>query len=84
MQDYYQQRIFGENYPNVTLRLSFVGTLCLVCSNGMGPFAQIMGSYVGTRGVMLMGTLLLALGLILASFSTQVSKMIKLVNLRLR
>lgn len=74
MQDYYQQNVFGNDYSNVALQLSFVGTLCLIFSNCMGPFAQILQSYIGTRGVLFIGTMFIAVGLIIAGFSYQVSK----------
>lgn len=73
MQDYYQQNVFGNGYSNVALQLSFVGTICLILSNCMGPFAQILQSYIGTRGVLFIGTIFIALGLIIAGFAHEVT-----------
>ncbi|KAL1931420.1 hypothetical protein VTP01DRAFT_9562 [Rhizomucor pusillus] len=72
MQDYYQQNVFGNGYSNVALQLSFVGTICLIFSNCMGPFAQILQSYIGTRGVLFIGTIFIALGLIIAGFAHEI------------
>lgn len=79
MQDYYQQNVFGDDYPNVTLQLSFVGTLCLVFSFGMGPFTQILSSYIGASAVMVLGSLLMGVGTIIAGFSYQVSILAPLI-----
>ena len=72
MQDYYERNVFGDKVANAPLQLSFVGTFCLIFSNCMGPFSQILGSMWGTRAVLLIGTCLIAIGMIMAGFSTQV------------
>lgn len=46
MQDYYQQKVFGNNYPNIVVLLSFTGTICLICTN-CTSLGQILASYVG-------------------------------------
>lgn len=71
MQDYYQQTYFSD-LPDAALQLSFVGTLSMVFANSMGPFAQILSSYFGTRVVMLIGTLFIAIGLFMAGFAYEV------------
>ncbi|KAI8885298.1 MFS general substrate transporter [Backusella circina FSU 941] len=71
MQDYYQQNFFSD-MPNVTLYLSFVGSLFLVGLDLASPIAQIIISVWGIRLVLFLGTLFIVLGLELASFSTQI------------
>ncbi|KAG2220100.1 hypothetical protein INT45_005861 [Circinella minor] len=70
MQDYYE-REWGNNLQEAQLKLSFVGTFCLVFANGCGPIAQIMRSMWGTRLVLFVGTLFIGIGLIIAGFSNQ-------------
>ncbi|KAI9494789.1 major facilitator superfamily domain-containing protein [Zychaea mexicana] len=72
MQDYYEQNVFKDTVSNAPLQLSFVGTFCLIFSNCMGPVAQILNSIWGTRVVLLLGTLFVAVGVIIAGFSTQI------------
>jgi hypothetical protein len=71
MQDYYQQNFFAD-MPNVTLYLSFVGSLFLVGLDLASPIAQVIISVWGIRLVLFLGTLFIVLGLEMASFSTQV------------
>ncbi|OBZ87742.1 putative transporter ESBP6 [Choanephora cucurbitarum] len=71
MQDYYEQHYFSQ-VSNAALNLSFVGTLSMVCLNGISPLAQILVSTFGIRIVMIIGTLFIALGLEMASFATQI------------
>ncbi|KAL1935842.1 hypothetical protein VTP01DRAFT_4982 [Rhizomucor pusillus] len=72
MQDYYQQNVFGNDYPNIVVLLSLTGTLSLVFTNGCASLVQILISYVGVTWSMTIGSLLLSMGLIFAGFSTQV------------
>lgn len=71
MQDYFEQNKFSDA-SNLSLQLSFVGTLALVFANLMGPFAQILESVIGPRLVMLIGALLITIGLMMAGFAWQV------------
>ncbi|KAI9261564.1 major facilitator superfamily domain-containing protein [Phascolomyces articulosus] len=71
MQDFFEQTTF-DNIPNAALQLSFVGTLCGAFANFMAPVAQILRSMLGTRMVLLLGTFLMALGLAMAGFTSQV------------
>ncbi|KAI9492181.1 major facilitator superfamily domain-containing protein [Zychaea mexicana] len=71
MQDYYERQIFGD-IPNAQLQLSFVGTFALVFANLCGPLAQVLRSVWGTRIVLLIGTFLIAIGLIIAGFSNEI------------
>ncbi|KAI9261550.1 major facilitator superfamily domain-containing protein [Phascolomyces articulosus] len=72
MQDYYEQNVFGDRVSNAPLQLSFVGTFCLIFSNAMGPVAQILQSMLGTRAVLFIGTIFIAVGVIIAGFSTEI------------
>lgn len=72
MQDYYQQKVFGNNYPNIVVLLSFTGTICLICTNCCTSLGQILASYVGVTWAVTIGSLLMTSGLIFASFSTEV------------
>ncbi|KAI8096592.1 major facilitator superfamily domain-containing protein [Halteromyces radiatus] len=69
MQEYYQENYFGTSQQ---LNLSFVGTIALIFTNICGPLAQILTSMWGYRIVMIIGTLCVSLGLILAGFSSQI------------
>ena len=73
MQDYYEQNVFGDKVSNAPVQLSFVGTFCLIFSNIMGPVTQIVQSMVGTKVVLLLGTMFVSVGTIMAGFSTEVS-----------
>lgn len=57
---------------NSQFQLSFVGTLLEVCVNLMGPVAQIIASRFGSKSVLILGTVLMTLGLELASISDQI------------
>jgi hypothetical protein len=71
MQDYYEQNYFHD-VPNVTVILSFVGTLSSIVFYGCTPLAQVYASVVGFRFSLFTGTFLIALGLTMAGFSSQV------------
>ncbi|KAI8379759.1 major facilitator superfamily domain-containing protein [Radiomyces spectabilis] len=70
MQDYYDRQVFKGAVDST--QLSFVGTIGFTFCGLMGPIGQIITSYVGPRWVMLVGTILMTAGLILASFSKAV------------
>ncbi|KAI9496140.1 major facilitator superfamily domain-containing protein [Zychaea mexicana] len=72
MQDYYEREMFGDTIPDAQLQLSFVGTFALIFANACGPLAQVLRSMWGTRFVLLIGTFLIAIGLIIAGFSNQI------------
>jgi hypothetical protein len=71
LQDYYQQHAFSD-VPNATLYLGFVGSLFLAGLDLASPIAQVLISVWGIRIVLILGTLFIALGLELASLSTEV------------
>lgn len=73
MQEYYEQNVFGDKVSNPAFQLSFVGTLISVFANLMSPLATILLSYLGTKVVLVLGTLLIAIGLFMAGFATEVS-----------
>ncbi|KAF7724154.1 hypothetical protein EC973_001279 [Apophysomyces ossiformis] len=70
MQDYYDRQIFKGTVDST--QLSFVGTIGFSFCGLMGPVSQIFTSLVGPRWVLLIGTILMTLGLVLASYSKQV------------
>ncbi|KAI7868408.1 major facilitator superfamily domain-containing protein [Spinellus fusiger] len=70
-QDYYEQHMFGRS-PAITLQLTFVGTLGNILLNISSPFVQILLCYMGTRKTLVVGVMLASLGMILASFSSQI------------
>ncbi|KAG1086124.1 hypothetical protein G6F42_021115 [Rhizopus arrhizus] len=71
MQDYFERHMFND-VANATVNLSFVGTLAMVCLNSVSPIVQICVSVFGVRYVLIGGTILVALGLEMAGFSTQI------------
>lgn len=73
MQEYYEREVFGDRVSNPAFQLSFVGTLISVFANLMGPLATILLSYFGTKVVLILGTLFIAIGLFMAGFATEVS-----------
>ncbi|CDS12707.1 hypothetical protein LRAMOSA04893 [Lichtheimia ramosa] len=72
MQEYYEQNVFGDKVSNPAFQLSFVGTLISVFANLMSPLATILLSYLGTKVVLVLGTLLIAIGLFMAGFATEI------------
>ncbi|GAN09958.1 conserved hypothetical protein [Mucor ambiguus] len=68
MQDYFEQNMFSH----AAVSLSFVGTITMVCMNAVSPLIQILVSIHGVRYVLVIGTILVALGLEMAGFSTQI------------
>jgi hypothetical protein len=71
MQNYYEQNYF-PNVPNVAVSLSFVATITTICLNASSPLVQVFVSTFGIRIALITGTILIALGLEMAGFSTQV------------
>ncbi|CAO3667505.1 unnamed protein product [Rhizopus stolonifer] len=71
MQDYYEQYIFNV-VLNTFLKISFAGTIVSACINISGPFAQVLVSIFGIRPVLIVGTILITLGLELASLNSQI------------
>ncbi|KAI8340785.1 major facilitator superfamily domain-containing protein, partial [Chlamydoabsidia padenii] len=70
MQDYYDRQVFKGAVDST--QLSFVGTIGFSFCGLMGPITQMLTSAIGPRWVLLLGTILISLGLILASFSVEV------------
>jgi MFS family permease len=71
MQDHFERSMF-QNVPNAALNLSFVGSLAMICLNSVSPIVQICVSRFGIKPVLITGTILVALGLEMAGFSTQI------------
>lgn len=72
MQDYYDRQVFKGAVDST--QLSFVGTIGFSFCGLMGPISQILTSAIGPRWVLCIGTILISLGLILASFSVEVKR----------
>ncbi|KAI9272040.1 major facilitator superfamily domain-containing protein [Sporodiniella umbellata] len=72
MQNYYEQIIFGGNPDQLPLKLSFAETIYNVLISLLGPLAQIVLTFVGPRYTFMISVSVSSLGLLLASFSTQV------------
>ncbi|ORX53053.1 MFS general substrate transporter [Hesseltinella vesiculosa] len=75
MQAYFLQHGFG-NASNAAIQLPFVGTVGMVFLNLMGAPAQILQSMVGVKWTLLIGTILKALGLIIAGFAKETWQLI--------
>ncbi|ORX53257.1 MFS general substrate transporter [Hesseltinella vesiculosa] len=71
MQDYYQQHNFGVD-PSVALQLSLVGAAANCVMNLMSVFTQVLISFVGAKGGILVAAVFCAAGLELASLSTEI------------
>lgn len=71
MQNYFERKVFNH-LPDAQLQLSFVGTFMEMFVDLMGPVVQILSSKFGVKFVLIAGTVLMAIGLELASLSNQV------------
>lgn len=73
MQNYFEQdKNLQATTSNLSLQLSFVGTIFNVFINLLGPFGQILLSILLPRTVLFISVTICSIGLLLASFSTQV------------
>ncbi|KAG2223462.1 hypothetical protein INT45_001210, partial [Circinella minor] len=72
MQAYYEQHVFSNDGSNIRFQLGFVSSCLFASLNGLGAVFQILRSILGTRIVLVIGTLFLSTGLITAGFSTQI------------
>lgn len=71
MQNYFERNVFNH-LSDAQLQLSFVGTFMEMFVDLMGPVVQILSSKFGIKFVLVAGTFLMALGLELASVSSEV------------
>ncbi|KAI9248230.1 major facilitator superfamily domain-containing protein [Phascolomyces articulosus] len=71
MQDHFQQHVFGQT-NEITIQLSFVGTLGVLISNGLGFFSQSLEFLIGLKKSLLIGTVLVSAGLIAAGSTTEI------------
>ncbi|KAI7882517.1 MFS general substrate transporter, partial [Lichtheimia hyalospora FSU 10163] len=71
MQEYFERRVF-PNVPDVQMQLSFAGTLMELFVDLMGPVFQILSARFGIRFVLVLGSIIMVLGLELASLSTEI------------
>lgn len=72
MQEYFERKVFPD-VPDVQMQLSFAGTLMELFVDLMGPVFQILSARFGIRFVLILGSIIMVLGLELASLSTEVS-----------
>ncbi|KAL7308568.1 hypothetical protein PS15m_011756 [Mucor circinelloides] len=72
MQNYFEQDDSLQGTSNLSLQLSFVGTIFNIFINLLGPFGQILLSILLPRTVLFISVTVCSIGLLLASFSTQV------------
>jgi MFS family permease len=68
--DYLEEHIFPD--ANSQFLLSWTATILEIFANMMGPAVQILLSNYGAKVVLIIGTLLVTLGLELASLSTEI------------
>ncbi|KAI8340150.1 major facilitator superfamily domain-containing protein [Chlamydoabsidia padenii] len=71
MQNYYEQHVFN-NAPSAVVSLAFVGTLGMCFMRAGGPLAQLLEPHLGHRGVLFLGCICKALGMIMAGFANQI------------
>jgi hypothetical protein len=72
MQNYFEQDETLQGTSNLSLQLSFVGTIFNVFINLLGPLGQILLSLLQPRTVLFTSITICSIGLLLASFSKQV------------
>jgi hypothetical protein len=73
MQNYYEQHQFGSDPTHLSLQLSFAQTIYNILINVLGPLSQLILSTLGPRNTLLVSVVISSLGLLLASFSTEVT-----------
>ncbi|KAL0145174.1 major facilitator superfamily domain-containing protein [Mucor lusitanicus] len=73
MQNYFEQDESLQATSNLSLQLSFVGTIFNIFINLLGPFGQILLSLLLPRTVLFISISVCSIGLLLASFSTQMA-----------
>ncbi|KAI9272465.1 major facilitator superfamily domain-containing protein [Sporodiniella umbellata] len=71
-QNYYEQINFGNDHENLPLKLSFAQTIYNVLINILGPMSQIILIVLGPKKTLFVSVVISSLGLLLASFSTQI------------
>ncbi|CAO3702028.1 unnamed protein product [Rhizopus stolonifer] len=71
-QNYYEQNNFGDDPVNLPLKLSFAQTIYNVLINILGPMSQVLLNILGPKKTLLVSVVISSLGLLLASFSTQI------------
>ena len=74
MQNYYEQHQFGSDPTHLSLQLSFAQTIYNILINVLSPLSQLILSTLGSRNTLLVSVVISSLGLLLASFSTEVKE----------
>lgn len=78
MQNYFEQDETLQGTSNLSLQLSFVGTIFNIFINLLGPLGQILLSILQPRTVLFISVTICSIGLLLASFSKQVDCLLSL------
>ncbi|KAI8141127.1 major facilitator superfamily domain-containing protein [Fennellomyces sp. T-0311] len=71
LQNYFEREVFNH-IPDAQFQLSFAGTILGLVLNIMGPLQQILSARYGVLPVLMLGALLMVLGLMLSSVTTQI------------
>lgn len=72
MQNYFEQDEKFRELPNVSFQLTFVITICNILMNILAPVGQLLLGVMEARTVLFISIVFCSIGLLLASFSTQV------------
>lgn len=72
MQNYFEQHEKFAGTSNLSIRLTFVATICNILTNLLAPLGQLMLALMEARAVLFTAIAFCSIGLLLASFSTQV------------
>ncbi|KAI9483332.1 MAG: major facilitator superfamily domain-containing protein [Benjaminiella poitrasii] len=72
MQNYFEQSDNFKGISSLSFKLSFVETITNVLINLLGPFSQLMLTIFSARTVLFISIVICSLGLLLASFSTEI------------
>ncbi|KAI9490258.1 major facilitator superfamily domain-containing protein [Zychaea mexicana] len=71
MQDHFERYVFGSSDETI-IQLSFVGTLGVLLSNGLGFFSQSLEFLIGVKKSTFIGTILVTTGLVAAGSATEI------------
>ena len=72
MQNYFEQDEKFSDIPHITVQLTFVATFFNILMNLLAPVGQILLALMEARTVLFISIVFSSLGLLLASFGTQV------------
>jgi hypothetical protein len=72
LQNYFEQDEQFAGTPNLSFQLTFVITICNVLMNVLAPVGQLLLAIMEARTVLFISIVFCSIGLLLASFSTEV------------